>query len=171
MENFCWSVWGTPTNFIAEELSKQIDEEPVILCIGSETFVEDCLGPLVGTLLKSKGCPCYVYGTLDAPVHSQNLQSAYSFIKAIHPNRKLLVIDASSSRDKARLGKIVLAKNYTPLNHNLKEISLQADWFLFGVCSTHQSLKTLVGTKISVVEQLADAISNAIMKLSVGINV
>ena len=35
---------------------------PVIVCVGTDGVVGDCLGPLVGTMLKEKNLPAFIYG-------------------------------------------------------------------------------------------------------------
>ena len=54
-----------------------LDKNLVILCIGSDRVIGDCLGPLVGhklsSLLKNSGIS--VYGTLKKPVHAKNLDA------------------------------------------------------------------------------------------------
>ncbi|MDQ0247358.1 putative sporulation protein YyaC [Bacillus fengqiuensis] len=57
------------------------NEEVIFLCIGSDRYVGDSLGPLVGTMLKENEVPYHVYGTLEAPVHAFNLKAT---LKEIH---------------------------------------------------------------------------------------
>ncbi len=161
--NISWSAWGTPIELISKQLEEIFYEKPIILCLGSDKVLEDCLGPLCGTMLSKLGYQGFVYGTLEAPIFCQNVECAFNFVKAVHPNRKILVIDASTTKDSDRLGKIVLAKNYQPFNLNLKNVNLKADWFLFGVCSTNQGL-SLAGSRMAIVQKIADTICSAIIK-------
>lgn len=164
MEVCCWSVWGTPKSVIKKYIESTITQPPIVLCLGNNLAVEDCLGPLVGTTLKKMNYSGFVYGTLDAPINSSSLECAYNFVKKVHPNKQILVVDASTTKDKNRLGKIVLAKEYKPLNPNLKNVNLKADWFLFGVCSTHQNnIFSIAGAKLGIVKKIADVISDVII--------
>lgn len=164
MKNLSWSVWGTPKDKIIEDLSEILDETPVVLCLGSDRLLQDCLGPMVGSALVEQRYPSYVYGTLDAPICCQNLESAYKFIKATHPHKKLLVIDASSTRQAERLGRIVLARDYQPLNPKLKNIQLSADWFLFGVCSMYSNtFPQIVGARLAIIQKLSETISEVLL--------
>ena len=75
--------------------SSMINEDIVFLCIGSDRYVGDSLGPLVGTMLKEKHLPFHVYGTLEDPVHGFNLNS---ILKKINKNKRkpvIIGIDAS----------------------------------------------------------------------------
>lgn len=69
---------------------------PVILCIGTDRIIGDCLGPLVGTMLcRAAGKDLTVYGTLQHTVHALNLHETISHIKKKHPDRIIVAVDAS----------------------------------------------------------------------------
>jgi len=164
MQNLSWSIWGSPVDKIAKELASIIDDIPIVLCLGSDRVLQDCLGPMIGSTLVEQGYPSYVYGTLDAPICCQNLEYAYQFIKATHPYKKLLVVDASSTKDQERLGKIVLAQDYKPLNPKLQDIELSANWFLFGVCSMYNNtFPQMAGTRLAIIQKLAETMSTALI--------
>lgn len=79
---------------------------PVILCIGSDRVTGDCLGPLVGHLLKNNlNINAYVYGSLSSPVNALNLVETVNFIKAKHVSSPIIAID-SSLGNKAEIGSI-----------------------------------------------------------------
>ncbi len=67
---------------------------PVILCLGTPKLLGDCLGPIIGTLLRHNHIE-NVYGTLDAPVHALSLDQTLTDIKKIHPSAPILSVDAS----------------------------------------------------------------------------
>ncbi|MBR2970833.1 MAG: spore protease YyaC [Clostridia bacterium] len=64
---------------------------PVVMCIGTDSVSGDCLGPLVGQLLISRGLPAYVYGTLIRPITALNLTEYYAFIKRKHTSTVIAV--------------------------------------------------------------------------------
>lgn len=164
MQNQTFSVWGTPVDTVAAGLADELPEVPVVLCLGSSRVLEDSLGPTVGTLLLAAGYPNYVYGTVDAPIHSQNLECALTFIRAIHPHQKLLVVDASTTAKQERLGTIVLASDYTPANPRLKGLAVHADLFVFGISNLQRQLfPGLVGPTLALVQKLATTISSALV--------
>ena len=90
---------------IASYVKSYIKDETIIICIGTDKFIGDCLGPLVGTLLKDKNFPLPVYGTISLPIHALNLEKKLLDIKTKHPNCKILAIDASLG-DEASIGEI-----------------------------------------------------------------
>ena len=69
---------------------------PVILCIGSDRVIGDCLGPLVGHMLtKDYNVAAYVYGSLSHPVTALNLAQAVDYIKRRHPSAMIVAVDSS----------------------------------------------------------------------------
>ena len=69
---------------IAEFLKKYIKPQTIIVCIGTDKCIGDCLGPLVGTLLKENSFPIPIYGTLADPIHALNLEKSIYEIKRIY---------------------------------------------------------------------------------------
>ena len=63
-----------------------IDENTVIVCIGTDRAIGDALGPLVGTMLKNSDFKYPVYGTLDNPIHALNIYESIEQIKSKHSN-------------------------------------------------------------------------------------
>ncbi|WP_232490107.1 spore protease YyaC [Neobacillus cucumis] len=70
------------------------NREIVFLCIGSDRYVGDSLGPLVGTMLRESDVPYHVYGTLKEPVHAFNLKDNLKDIQKHHKKPLIISIDA-----------------------------------------------------------------------------
>ncbi len=67
-----------------------------IMCVGSDKALEDCLGPLCGSLLENK-IPLPVIGTLSHPVHAENISYTLDKLSLIYPDRKIIIVDAAAS--------------------------------------------------------------------------
>ncbi|WP_346897161.1 spore protease YyaC [Clostridium sp. UBA7503] len=80
----------TLSNFLKDELNANT----IIVCIGTDRCIGDCLGPLIGSMLEEKFFPLPVYGTIANPIHALNLDSKLSDIKLKHPDSKIIGIDA-----------------------------------------------------------------------------
>ncbi|WP_346886576.1 spore protease YyaC [Clostridium sp. UBA4395] len=80
----------TLSNFLKDELNANT----IIVCIGTDRCIGDCLGPLIGSMLEEKFFPLPVYGTISNPIHALNLDSKLSDIKLKHPDSKIIGIDA-----------------------------------------------------------------------------
>lgn len=65
----------------------------VFLCIGSDRYTGDALGPLIGSDLK-ENINCIVYGNLDYPVHAGNLVETVSLINHQYHHPIIIAIDA-----------------------------------------------------------------------------
>ena len=71
-------------------------QQAVVVCIGTERVVADSLGPRVGSLLNENlNAPLFVYGLQGANITAKNLHSVIPWIKQMHPNKQLLVVDAA----------------------------------------------------------------------------
>lgn len=83
---------------LALELIKYLhyDLDFVILCLGSSNCIGDCLGCVVGSLLKNKyNIPNYCYGDLENNINKSNLETFVSLISHRHAGKKVLVIDSA----------------------------------------------------------------------------
>ena len=79
---------------LSDTLKNIIDENTVIVCIGTDRAIGDSLGPLVGTMSKNSNYKYPVYGTLDKPIHALNIYESLQSIKKKHPDGNFLAIDA-----------------------------------------------------------------------------
>jgi putative sporulation protein YyaC len=82
-----------PYNLIFE-IKDYINKDTVIVCIGTDKCIGDCLGPLVGSILTENFFPLPVYGTLSSPIHALNINERLDEISAKHPNASIIGVDA-----------------------------------------------------------------------------
>jgi len=76
------------------EHQKDLQRRPIImLCIGSDRYIGDALGPLVGTYLE-ENTDCIVYGSLDSPVHASNLVEVIHVIHNQYQQPIIIAVDA-----------------------------------------------------------------------------
>ena len=98
-------IFNTFNNYILDGISEglntlnQNSRTPVILCIGSDLVIGDCLGPLVGTFLKNSGIKSFIYGTLNATVTAKEIEYADFYIKSLHPESFIIAIDAGVGKE------------------------------------------------------------------------
>ncbi|MBE6062233.1 MAG: spore protease YyaC [Clostridium butyricum] len=79
---------------LALDINNYLNENTVIVCIGTDKCIGDCLGPLVGSLLKESSFALPVYGTLNFPIHALNLDKKLDEIHTKHPNADIIGVDA-----------------------------------------------------------------------------
>jgi len=82
-----------PSNLIFE-IKNYINKDTVIVCIGTDKCIGDCLGPLVGSILTENFFPLPVYGTLSSPIHALNISERLDEIYSTHPNASIIGVDA-----------------------------------------------------------------------------
>lgn len=78
-----------------KEIINENDGKIVLVCIGSDRAIYDSLGPLVGTLLSDIGIEIPVFGSLNSPIHSENIKIRIEEIKEKFPNHKVVAIDGA----------------------------------------------------------------------------
>lgn len=90
------TFYNVPMSYskISYFLKKYIDENTIIVCIGTDRCIGDCLGPMVGTMLKKRFFPLSVYGTISEPIHALNLDKRLAEIKQKHISSRIIGIDA-----------------------------------------------------------------------------
>lgn len=139
---------------------------PIIVCIGSDLVLGDSLGPLVGTFLKQNGAGAYIYGTLNAPITAKEVEYAKVYLKKLHPNSKIIAIDAGiGGADDVGLIKInnVGLKPGLGVNKNLSTIG---DMSIVGVVASKsvQNVNLFNFTRLNLVYRMAKVIAGGIME-------
>lgn len=76
------------------DVKDYLTEDTVIVCIGTDKCIGDCLGPLVGSILTEKFFPLPVYGTLSSPIHALNIDARLDEIYTKHPKASIIGVDA-----------------------------------------------------------------------------
>lgn len=148
------------TNFINK------NEEVIIMNIGTDRSTGDSLAPLVGTMLEENECSLKVYGTIEHPIHAQNLNDRLLEIKELHPNAKIIGIDASLGQVSS-IGNIVLEDTSIQPGAALgKELPQVGDISIAGIIgvSGGMSFMILQNTRLFIVYKMAKMISNIIME-------
>ena len=152
-------------DYVLEEFKKK--ENLIILCIGTDRSTGDSLGPLVGHKLEASMKSfrnAHIVGTLDNPVHAQNLESNISRIHEDYHNPFIIAIDSSlGNRNKVGLLSIknIPLKPGSGVNKVLPEIG---DISITGVVNIGGMMEFMVlqNTRLSLVMNMADIISRSI---------
>ncbi|MBE5754181.1 MAG: spore protease YyaC [Clostridiales bacterium] len=169
MENYSFNIYN---NYCSNGICAALDTlnknkvNPVFICIGSDLVLGDSLGPLVGTFLKDKNIPNYIYGTLKAPITAKEVNYAGELIENTHQNSICIAIDAAVG-EAGDIGLIrVVDKGLKPglgVNKNLNQIG---DISIIAVVAEkslrNESLLNL--TRLNLVYKMAKEISNGIEK-------
>jgi putative sporulation protein YyaC len=146
------------------------NELPIILCVGSDLVIGDCLGPITGSMLKEKmkNKSVFVYGDLVHPVTAKEVKYLNEFISKVHPNKKVLVIDAAIG-DEGDIGTIKIKnKGLCPGQGTNKKLDFVGNVSIMGIVAEksvfNYSLMNL--TRLNMVYIMADIMSNAVKSLA-----
>jgi putative sporulation protein YyaC len=142
----------------------------VFLCIGSDRYVGDSLGPLVGTMLEERQVPFRVYGTLEEPVHAFNLKGILKEINKQFKKPLVISIDASIGT-KEQVGHVMFKEGpLTPGKALEKMLPEVGDYHFVGFVNYIDPLPTsqfLNDTRLYTVMNLAKTIVKVITKIRV----
>ena len=146
----------------------------VFLCIGTDRATGDCLGPLVGHKLAQRnhwGCPdgraaqpYGLMGTLAHPIHAGNLDAVTDMLRRRYGNPFVVAIDACLG-EKEHVGLVTLSrKGLFPGQGVNKKMPMIGDLSVTGIvnCSGKAGLYAIQNTRLSLVMELADYISDEI---------
>ena len=137
----------------------------VVLCIGTDRSTGDCLGPLVGTQLQEySGVGFNVLGTLDKPVHANNLNDIIDQINSEYPNSFIIAVDACLGHLDS-VGYINLAKGSLKPGAGVhKNLPLVGEAHLTGIVNVGGFMEYMVlqNTRLGVVMRMSNQISNII---------
>lgn len=150
---------------LGQHISNFIDNNTLIICIGTDKCIGDCLGPLVGTLLKKNNFPYPVIGTLDDPAHAINLDSIIKNIHIQYPNHFVIAIDACIGYDDC-IGDIqVKAGPVHPGKGVGKVLPRIGDISIVGVVDTvnNPDVFSIRNIRLNFIMKMADTISNALL--------
>lgn len=150
---------------IAYFMKDYIDKNSIIVCIGTDRCIGDCLGPMTGTFLKDRCFPLPVYGTISEPVHALNLDKKLLEIKTLHPKKNIIGIDACLG-DTNNIGEIQ-ARDYPvhPGKGVGKSLPDVGQVSIIGIVdsSDNNELFTTNNIRLDLVMNMAKVITRAIM--------
>lgn len=156
---------------LAEGLSAAGRRPILWLCIGTDTAVGDCLGPLVGTLLREKMPELKVIGTLAEPLHAGNLVAQLADIKSSWQFPFLAAVDASLGRPE-QVGCITLRQGAlwpgAGLRRRLPPVGQLAITGVVGSRSLRGEDHILHRTRLSLVWEMASVIVEGIRLAGTG---
>lgn len=153
-------------NGISESLSRLYQTPyPVIVCVGSDLVVGDCLGPYIGSQLSKKLNNVFVYGTLERPITAKETRVVYNTVKKIHPKSRILVVDAAVG-DKTDIGLIkVTDKGIKPGLGVNKDLDILGDVSIIGIVAEKETPPNnlFYQTRFSLIYDLSQVIIKGII--------
>lgn len=131
-----------------------------VVCIGTDRSTGDALGPLIGSMLEEHDV--HVLGTLDNPVHAQNLQER---IKEI-TTPKTLAVDACLGQVSS-VGQITFGEGAIRPGAGVhKELPPIGNYSMVGIVNVGGFMEyyVLQNTRLSLVMGMAKAMTSLLIK-------
>lgn len=155
-------------NELSKELLKIINKSSdiVIVNIGTDKCIGDCLAPMVGTMLKENNFTFPVYGTIKEPIHAKNLEKRFNEIKVKHPNSLIIGIDACLGDEETV--KYIALRDYpiSPGKGVGKTLPQVGDYSLIGIIgdSNNDFIFSSSGIRLDFIMDMAKVISKSLVK-------
>ncbi len=147
---------------LSKHLKSYLHKKFIILCIGTDLCIGDCLGPLIGTRLLEYNIPVPVMGTLKNPVHAVNFNDKLLHIRTSYPEYKILAVDAALSASLKRIGLISLERGCLHPGIGAGNILPPiGDLNITGIVNT-KYINPLSDIRLSLVVDMANIITDAI---------
>ncbi|WP_051602296.1 spore protease YyaC [Paenibacillus darwinianus] len=142
--------------------------EIVIVCVGTNRYTWDSLGPMVGSRLKASGKPgpVRIYGTLDQPVHALNLHKTMHHITAKHMEAYVVGVDACLGQF-YKIGTLQLVEEpLQPGASQGKPLPPVGHIHFKGIINNHRALNTKVleHTSLTFVAEMAAVMSDVLVR-------
>lgn len=135
----------------------------VIFCVGSDCYLGDALGPLVGEALQSLP-GISVYGNLEYPVHAGILCEEISKLNRIYPNPIVIAVDACLG-ESGEIGNIEVWQGGLRAGLAMgKDIPEFGDITIIGIvnANTCDTIESLKNASLKTVIRLSKSISQAL---------
>lgn len=136
---------------------------PIILCVGSDRVAGDSLGPMVGTMLKERHLPVFLYGTLSSPVTAREAAYVREFLTCTHPLSPVLAVDAAvGTREDIGIMKFANVPLLPGSGAN-KRLGAVGDASILGiVAEKEKGFSALENARLHLVREMAEAIAEAV---------
>lgn len=162
------------TNYFSRELAELFryykisrNQPIVLLCIGTDRSTGDCLGPLVGAKISSFQQSYYhIYGTLDQPVHANNLSDKIKEIQDSFNNPFIIAIDACLG-DLEKVGYITLGHGSLQPGAGVnKKLPPVGHIHITGIVNVGGFMEYLVlqNTRLNLVMRIANIMAEGLME-------
>ena len=142
---------------------------PVVVCVGSDLAIGDCLGPITGSMLKYKtqGLGIFLYGTLASPVTAKEIRYLRTFLKDTHKQSQIIAVDAAVGEE-GDIGLIKITdKPLLPGAGANKKLGALGDLSIMGIVAEKSlaNYNLLNTTRLNLVYKMAEIISDSLASL------
>ncbi|OAA85085.1 spore protease YyaC [Clostridium ljungdahlii] len=131
---------------LGEALKDFIDDKTIIVNIGTDGVLGDCIGPLLGSMLVGMGLQIPVIGTLNDPIHAGNCTFKILEIKKKFAGYKVVAVDSCLGKN---VGYIKMEKGSIKVGAGIsKKYAEVGDVFIKAIVAGEESAKKFAQLKI-----------------------
>lgn len=162
--------------YLSEALTSHYFKNPdfteiVVVCIGTNLYTGDSLGPMVGSRMLERlegHRHVHIYGTWDKPVHALNLQKTLAHIAQKHSRAYIIAVDACLGQY-FKIGTLQVVEE--PLQPGVsldKQLPPIGHVHIKGIINNHGPLnhKVLEHTSLTFVQDMSAVVSRILVKAS-----
>lgn len=161
---FCFSNVESSIFTLLYALNRFAKRPIVYVCIGTDKATGDCLGPMVGSKLKTMLPAANIFGTLQDPLHAVNLQPNIEAIHQYFCDPFIIAVDACLGKAE-RVGFInIKPGGLIPGSALQKSLPYVGDFHISGVVNIAGYLDHMVlqNTRLFLVDRMADIIAKSL---------
>ena len=149
-----------------------MDDNTIIVCVGTPKVIGDAVGPITGSILKLSKFELPVYGTIEDPITSINYIDKRKEILDKHPNAKIVAIDAAFTNIKSEEGMIKFRTyGISPGRGIERDLKPLGDVSLVGIVCTYEKNETsesrvlkLIMENVTYVNNISETAATLIMR-------
>lgn len=159
---------ASAVSLLSDSLVKFMNEKMIIICIGTDKCIGDCLGPLVGTFLTKNKFPYPVIGTLEKPAHAINLDFILREINSKYKDNFFIAIDACLGYENC-IGDIQIKSGPVHPGKGVgKTLPQVGDISIVGVVDTidNSDLFSIKNIRLNFIMTMAEVISESLIQAS-----
>lgn len=163
-----YNAVNTISNYLSTYFeAREKYDDIIIVGIGTDKCIGDCLGPLVGTILKRSNFNFLVYGTLKRPLHALNLRDKLRSIKSKHHNAFIIAVDACLGEEDDGIGTIQIRNGPIDPGKGVgKNLPSIGDLSIIGIVDkiSNNNSASLHNIRLSFVLEMAEIIAEGIIQ-------
>ncbi|HBH0590513.1 TPA: spore protease YyaC [Clostridioides difficile] len=149
---------------ISEVLRDIVNEDTLIVCIGSDRVLADSLAPMIGSILEKSTIRNKIFGVLGDSIHALNLEQKIQAIKNNYPNSNIIAIDACISKISDKVTIIISNKPVKPGLGVDKKLLEVGDYSIVGIIGRNK-YDIYDTSDPELILDLADVISKSLISI------
>ena len=160
------NINGGIAEYIYENIKNSGKEDVVLVNVGTDLIVGDCLGPLIGSNVTDKIRNIKVYGTLDNLIHARNINYHIDTISKLQEHSYIIAIDSCIGNHED-IGAVILSNRPVKPGAAFRDdLPSVGDCSVKGVVSSNKEFSSFVSSvRLSLVFNIAFKIEQEILKL------